>query len=127
MQLACTARQELASTSGSACLRRLATGRHCRPSLGAAKFFCPSDPAASAGIARRIPRTRILHEIAAVVDEAHRHNVKVTIHSRGSTSTRAAAKAGVDLIYHADLTTSRAQWLDHLIVRPAGHCADLFV
>jgi imidazolonepropionase-like amidohydrolase len=41
-------------------------------------------------------------EIAAVVDEAHRHNVKVTIHSRGSTSTRAAAKAGVDLIYHGD-------------------------
>jgi imidazolonepropionase-like amidohydrolase len=46
-------------------------------------------------------------EIAAVVDEAHRHNVKVTIHSRGSTSTRAAAKAGVDLIYHADLATRR--------------------
>ena len=44
-------------------------------------------------------------EIAAVVDEAHRHNVKVTIHSRGSTSTRAAAKAGVDLIYHADLAS----------------------
>jgi imidazolonepropionase-like amidohydrolase len=41
-------------------------------------------------------------EIAAVVDEAHRRNVKVTIHSRGSTSTRAAAKAGVDLIYHGD-------------------------
>jgi len=44
-------------------------------------------------------------EIAAVVDEAHRHNVKVTIHSRGSTSTRAAAKAGVDLIYHGDWAT----------------------
>jgi imidazolonepropionase-like amidohydrolase len=44
-------------------------------------------------------------EIAAVVDEAHRHNVKVTIHSRGSTSTRAAARAGVDLIYHGDLAT----------------------
>ena len=44
-------------------------------------------------------------EIAAVVDEAHRHNVKVTIHSRGSTSTRAAARAGIDLIYHADLAT----------------------
>jgi imidazolonepropionase-like amidohydrolase len=44
-------------------------------------------------------------EITAVVDEAHRHNVKVTIHSRGSTSTRAAAKAGIDLIYHADLAT----------------------
>jgi imidazolonepropionase-like amidohydrolase len=41
-------------------------------------------------------------EIAAVVDEAHRHNVKVAIHSRGSTSTRASAKAGVDLIYHGD-------------------------
>ena len=44
-------------------------------------------------------------EIMAVVDEAHRHNVKVAIHSRGSTSTLAAAKAGVDLIYHADLAT----------------------
>src|SRR5215472_9429610 len=44
-------------------------------------------------------------EIAAVVDEAHRHNVKVAIHSRGSTSTRAAAKAGIDLIYHTDLAT----------------------
>jgi imidazolonepropionase-like amidohydrolase len=42
------------------------------------------------------------NEIAAVVDEAHRHNVKVAIHSRGSTSTRASAKAGVDLIYHGD-------------------------
>ena len=44
-------------------------------------------------------------EIAAVVDEAHRHNVKVAVHSRGSTSTRAAAKAGIDLIYHADLAS----------------------
>src|SRR6266404_2125941 len=44
-------------------------------------------------------------EIAAAVDEAHRHNVKVAIHSRGSTSTRAAAKAGVDLIYHGDCAT----------------------
>ena len=44
-------------------------------------------------------------EIAAVVEEAHRHNVKVAIHSRGSTSTHAAAKAGVDLIYHGDLAT----------------------
>jgi imidazolonepropionase-like amidohydrolase len=41
-------------------------------------------------------------EISAVVDEAHRHNVRVAIHSRGSTSTRAAAEAGVDLIYHGD-------------------------
>jgi imidazolonepropionase-like amidohydrolase len=55
-------------------------------------------------------------EIAAVVDEAHRHNVKVAIHSRGSTSTRAAAKAGIDLIYHGD----RATEADLDIVAKAG-------
>jgi imidazolonepropionase-like amidohydrolase len=44
-------------------------------------------------------------EIAAVVGEAHRRNVKVAIHSRGSGSTRAAAEAGVDWIMHADLAT----------------------
>src|SRR6516164_3187183 len=55
-------------------------------------------------------------EISAVVDEAHRHNVKVAIHSRGSTSTRAAATAGVDLIYHADLATEE----DLDIVAKAG-------
>ena len=41
--------------------------------------------------------------IAAVVEEAHRHGVKVSIHSRGSGSTRDAALAGVDWIFHADL------------------------
>jgi imidazolonepropionase-like amidohydrolase len=55
-------------------------------------------------------------EISAVADEAHRHHVKVAIHSRGSTSTRAAAKAGVDLIYHADLATEE----DLDIVAKAG-------
>jgi imidazolonepropionase-like amidohydrolase len=55
-------------------------------------------------------------EISAAVDEAHRHNVKVAIHSRGSTSTRAAATAGVDLIYHADLATEE----DLDIVAKAG-------
>jgi imidazolonepropionase-like amidohydrolase len=44
-------------------------------------------------------------EIAAVVGEAHRRNLKVAIHSRGSGSTRAAAEAGVDWIVHADLAT----------------------
>ena len=44
-------------------------------------------------------------EIAAVVDEAHRRNARVTIHSRGAGSTRAAAEAGVDWIMHADLAT----------------------
>ncbi len=44
-------------------------------------------------------------EIAAVVGEAHRRNLKVAIHSRGAGSTRAAAEAGVDWIIHADLAT----------------------
>ena len=44
-------------------------------------------------------------ELSAVVEEAHRRNVRVTVHSRGSASTRAAAQAGVDWIMHADLAT----------------------
>jgi imidazolonepropionase-like amidohydrolase len=44
-------------------------------------------------------------EIAAVVDEAHRRNVRVSIHARGSGTTRDAALAGIDWIYHADLAT----------------------
>ena len=46
-----------------------------------------------------------LAAIAAVVEEAHRHRAKVSIHSRGSGSTRDAARAGVDWIFHADLAT----------------------
>src|SRR5271165_69254 len=46
-------------------------------------------------------------EIAAVVAEAHRRNLRVGIHSRGAGSTRAAAEAGVDWIIHADLATDR--------------------
>jgi imidazolonepropionase-like amidohydrolase len=44
-------------------------------------------------------------EIAAVVDEAHRRNLRVAIHSRGPHSTRAAAEAGVDWIVHCDLAS----------------------
>lgn len=44
-------------------------------------------------------------DIAAVVDEAHRRGAKVTIHSRGSGTTRDAALAGVDWIFHADFAT----------------------
>jgi imidazolonepropionase-like amidohydrolase len=44
-------------------------------------------------------------ELAHIVNEAHRRGVKVGIHSRGSGSTRAAAEAGVDCIFHADLAT----------------------
>jgi imidazolonepropionase-like amidohydrolase len=43
--------------------------------------------------------------IAAVVEEAHRHGARVSIHSRGSGSTRDSALAGVDWIFHADLAT----------------------
>jgi imidazolonepropionase-like amidohydrolase len=44
-------------------------------------------------------------ELAAVVQEAHRRGARVTIHSRGAGSTRAAAQAGMDWILHADLAT----------------------
>jgi imidazolonepropionase-like amidohydrolase len=50
-------------------------------------------------------QTVSLEELRAVVDEAHRRNVRVTIHARGGGSTRDAALAGVDWIYHADLAT----------------------
>ncbi len=43
--------------------------------------------------------------IVAVVEEAHKHGAKVSIHSRGSGSTRDAALASVDWIFHADLAT----------------------
>ena len=44
-------------------------------------------------------------EISAVVEEAHRRNARISIHSRGAGSTKAAAEAGVDRIMHADLAT----------------------
>jgi imidazolonepropionase-like amidohydrolase len=46
-------------------------------------------------------------EIAVVAAEAHRRNLRVGIHSRGTGSTRAAAETGVDWIIHADLATDR--------------------
>jgi imidazolonepropionase-like amidohydrolase len=45
------------------------------------------------------------HELRAVTEEAHRRHARITIHARGSGSTRAAAEAGVDWILHADLAT----------------------
>lgn len=44
-------------------------------------------------------------DLNAVVDEAHRFGKPVVIHARGAGTTRAAALAGVDIIYHADLAT----------------------
>lgn len=43
--------------------------------------------------------------LEGIVQEAHRRDVRVCIHARGAASTRAAAKAGVDWIFHADLAT----------------------
>ena len=51
-------------------------------------------------------QTLAQEEIAAVVQEAHRRDARVAIHSRGAGSTRAAAEAGVDWIIHADLATA---------------------
>ena len=42
-------------------------------------------------------------EMALIVDEAHRRNTRVGLHSRGSASTKAAAEVGVDCIFHLDL------------------------
>ena len=44
-------------------------------------------------------------ELALIVDEAHRRNTRVGLHSRGSASTKAAAEVGVDCIFHLDLAT----------------------
>jgi len=42
-------------------------------------------------------------EIAAVVDVAHRHGLKVAAHAHGARSIREAILAGVDTIEHASL------------------------
>ena len=55
-------------------------------------------------------QTMSKEEIAAVVEEAHRRNARVTIHSRGAGSTKSAAEAGVDWIMHADLATEAELW-----------------
>lgn len=44
-------------------------------------------------------------DLALIVDEAHRLGCTVSIHARGSGSTRASALAGMDWIFHADLAT----------------------
>jgi len=51
-------------------------------------------------------QTMAPEELAAIAQEAHRRQVRVTIHSRGAGSTRAAAEAGLDWILHADLATA---------------------
>jgi imidazolonepropionase-like amidohydrolase len=50
-------------------------------------------------------QTVSLEDLKAVTGEAHRRGLRVCIHSRGSGSTRDAALAGVDWIFHADYAT----------------------
>ena len=50
-------------------------------------------------------QTSTEEDLAAITREAHRLELPVCIHSRGSGSTRAAALARVDWIFHADLAT----------------------
>lgn len=42
-------------------------------------------------------------EMAAIVEEAHRHGVKVAAHAHGTEGIRAAVEAGVDSIEHGSL------------------------
>ncbi|MCC6405938.1 MAG: amidohydrolase family protein [Planctomycetes bacterium] len=47
-------------------------------------------------------------ELAAIVDEAHRHGVKVAAHAHGAEGILAAVKAGVDSIEHGSMLTREA-------------------
>ncbi|MBI5435443.1 MAG: amidohydrolase family protein [Planctomycetes bacterium] len=47
-------------------------------------------------------------ELVAIVDEAHRHGVKVAAHAHGADGILAAVKAGVDSIEHGSMLTSEA-------------------
>ncbi|MFG1949076.1 amidohydrolase family protein [Nonomuraea sp. NPDC048826] len=49
-----------------------------------------------------------LDELRTVCDAAHELNTKVVAHCRNSASTRDAARAGVDLIYHASYMDDEA-------------------
>ena len=53
-------------------------------------------------------QTMSKEEMAGVVEEAHRRNVRVSIHSRGADSTISAAEAGIDWIMHTDLANEAA-------------------
>ena len=43
-------------------------------------------------------------EMAACVDEAHRHNIRLCAHARARDSVKMCVKHGVDIIYHASWT-----------------------
>lgn len=47
-------------------------------------------------------------EVDAVVDEAHRHNLRVACHARSAGAVKQAARAGVDYIGHANYLDTEA-------------------
>jgi imidazolonepropionase-like amidohydrolase len=59
-------------------------------------------------------------ELKAVCDTAHELNTKVVGHCRNSESTREAALAGMDLIYHASYMDERA--LEAVVANGAALC-----
>ncbi len=63
-------------------------------------------------------------EVAAVVDEAHRRQLKVACHARSAAAVKQAVRSGVDYIGHANYLDDEAIELlaakkDHLFVCPA--------
>ncbi len=61
-----------------------------------------------------------LDELRTVCDTAHELNTKVVAHCRNAASTRDAARAGVDLIYHASYMDDEA--LEALVESGASLC-----
>ncbi len=63
-------------------------------------------------------------EVAAVVDEAHRHKLRVACHARSAAAVKQAVRAGVDYIGHANYLDDEAVELlarhrDRICVGPA--------
>ena len=63
-------------------------------------------------------------EVAAIVDEAHRHGMRVACHSRSAAGVKQAVRAGVDFIAHANFLDEEAADMlyaarDHVYVAPS--------
>lgn len=63
-------------------------------------------------------------EVAAIVDEAHRHGMRVACHSRSAAGVKQAVRSGVDFIAHANFLDEEAADLlhaarDHVYVAPS--------
>jgi len=63
-------------------------------------------------------------EVIAVVDEAHRRNMRVACHARSAAAVKQAVRAGVDFIGHANYLDDEAvellvQHRDRIVVGPA--------